>query len=163
MKLFLRQKVFTIGDKLTFFDKDKKPVYYVKGSIFKIPHRLIMTDAEGRELTIVKTKLFNLFKTYDVIDIQENRVVGKVKRSFSFNKNFNININDESFLIKGSLFGYHFDLINQNGEVVVTVKKEIISWGDVYEVFIDETKIKPEIACSLCIAFDNDIHSYKND
>lgn len=161
MKLYLKQKVFAIRDRLTFFDESQNPVYFAAGSIFAIPFRLNITNNAGQEIIMVKKKLFRLFKTYALIDMQTKNVIGTVKRRFSFNKNFKVNINGESLLIKGSLLGFQFNLLNQQKESVLSVSKKYISWGDVYEIYIDETKINPEIACAVCVAFDNAVHNNK--
>jgi len=160
MYLYLKQKVFTIGDRLTFYNENQQPVYFVKGSILKIPHRLTISDAAGGELVQVKKKIFALVRTYKIIDMRSNMTVGNVSRKwFSLTKSFNIKINGYPLQIKGSLFGFQFEVQNMNRQTLVAVRKKLISWGDAYEVSIDEANIPPEIACAICIAFDNAIHS----
>jgi len=162
MYLYLKQKVFTIRDRLTFFDETGSPVYFAKGSLFVIPKRLTLTNAAGVEFMQVRKKLFRLFRTYGLIDLQTGQEIGTIKRRFSFNKNFGITVNNEELTLKGSLFGFHFTVLNPNGEILLTVDKKIISWGDTYQVSIDESKIKPEIAAAICIAFDDAVHGDEN-
>lgn len=161
MYLYLKQKVFTIRESLTFFDKNQQPVYTVKGSLLKIPHRLTICNAEGTALIQVKTKIFALLKTYNIIDFRSHKKIGRIKRRFSIGKNFSVAINGQASKVKGSLFGFQFEIVNKAGENMLSVKKKLISWGDSYEVFIDEAKINPEIACAVCIAFDNAVHNNK--
>ena len=162
MYLYLKQKVFAIRDKLTFFDEAGTPVFKATGSLFAIPKRLNVTDTVGTELMQVRVKLFRIFLTYGLIDLQSRTEIGYVKAKFSLTKSFKVVIAGETLHIKGSLFGFQFNLVNAAGETLVSVNKKLLSWGDSYQVFIDETKIKPEVAAAICIAFDNAVHSGRN-
>jgi len=161
MYLYLKQKVFSIGDKLTFFDVNQKPVYFVKGSILKIPHRLTISDAAGKEIVMVKTKMFRLLKEYNIINCASNEIIGRIKRRFSIGKKFNIEINGQKLSVDGSIFGFQFDIKNGAGESLVSVHKKYISWGDSYEIYMDDKKIKPEAVCAICVAFDNAVHPHR--
>lgn len=45
-KLYIKQKVFSIGEKFTVMDEQQKPRYFVEGSFMKIPKslRFMMND-----------------------------------------------------------------------------------------------------------------------
>ncbi|MCL2540445.1 MAG: LURP-one-related family protein [Firmicutes bacterium] len=161
MFLYLKQKVFTIADRLTFYDQNQQVVYKVKGSLFKIPPRLNITDAAGADVIQVKKKLFRFFRTYGIVDLANGSEIGTIKRKFSLNKNFKITVGEQNLKIAGSLFGFEFNVVNEQGESLVNVKKKYISWGDSYEVFIDETRLEPPVACAICVAFDHAVHNQK--
>ena len=160
MNLYLKQSVFTIRDRLTFFDQSQRAVYHVTGSLFAVPRRLDITEAGGgRRLMQVRLRLFTLFRTYTLRDsTQGNRTIGTIRRRFTLTKSFCVRINGERLRLKGSLFGFQFALLNKAGETLLNIRKRLIAWGDTYEVFIDDTKINPEIAASICVAFDSAVH-----
>lgn len=49
-KLYIKQKVFSIGEKFTVMDEDQQPRYFVKGSFMKIPKHFILKMNTGMKL-----------------------------------------------------------------------------------------------------------------
>ena len=157
MYLYLKQKVFAIAEKFTFFDANQFPVFTAQGSFFSIPKRFTLFSNQIPVLTVERA-VFSWLPRFTVFDQPSGQQVCTMKREFSFKPNFTITSNDGVYTIRGSLFGYEFDIYAPDGQKVVGVHKKFISWGDTYEIFIDETKIQPKIAAGLVVAIDNAVH-----
>ena len=161
MYLYLKQKVFSIGEKFTFYDQNMAPVFTAKGSFFAIPKKFTVFYGQNPVINI-KRKIFSLLPTYTVYDMPSGQELCTLKRRVSLKANFSIFTPGGEYKISGSLFGYEFDVFAPDGVKVLAVHKKYISWGDTYELYIDETRIQPKLAAGLVVAIDNAVHSNKN-
>ena len=51
-KLYIKQKVFSIGEKFTVMDEQQKPRYFVEGSFMKIPKSFAIYDERQQQKII---------------------------------------------------------------------------------------------------------------
>jgi uncharacterized protein YxjI len=117
----------------------------------------------GQNPTVnIKRAVFAFLPKYTVYDMPSGEELCTIKRRFSIRPNFSIMTKEGEYRIEGSLFGYEFDIFAANGQKIVGVHKKFISWGDTYEIFIDDTKIQPKLAAALVVAIDNAVHSNQN-
>ena len=49
-KLYIKQKVFSIGEKFTVMDEQQKPRYFVEGSFMKIPKSFAIYDERQQQI-----------------------------------------------------------------------------------------------------------------
>jgi hypothetical protein len=57
MKLYIKQKVFTFGDKFSVYDENGDERYYVEGEVFTFGKKLHLYSLGGRELAYIEKKL----------------------------------------------------------------------------------------------------------
>ena len=85
MKLYIKQKVFSWGDKFTVKDVNGEDRYFVEGEIFSWGKKLHVYDMCGNEVAFIQQKLFSFLPRYfvyvgDVADVNlwflENGVSG---------------------------------------------------------------------------------------
>ncbi len=55
-KLYIKQKVFSIGEKFTVTDDLQNPRYYVEGSFFKIPKSFTIFNEKQRPIAEITKK-----------------------------------------------------------------------------------------------------------
>ena len=65
-KLYIKQKVFSIGEKFTVVDEKQRPCYFLEGSFLRIPKRFKILDANKREIGTVTKKVFALLPKFFV-------------------------------------------------------------------------------------------------
>lgn len=65
-KLYIKQKVFSIGEKFTVMDEDQQPRYFVKGSFMKIPKTFHIEDEHGNEVSRITKKVISLLPKFYV-------------------------------------------------------------------------------------------------
>lgn len=157
MYLYLRQAVFSIGEKFTFYDERENPVFTASGSFFSLPKNFTLYYNQEPVLFIERAFLSFLPK-YTLYDLPSKQLACTVKRNLSFNKNFVISAPHGDYAIDGSLFGYEFDIVSPDGQKIASVHKRYISWGDTYEIFIDENEIPAKIVAGIIISVDNAAH-----
>ena len=59
MKLYIKQRIFTWGDKFSIYDEAGNEKYYVEGEILTFGKKLHLYDLQGRELAYIDLVVSN--------------------------------------------------------------------------------------------------------
>lgn len=148
-KLYIKQKVFSIGGKFTVKDRQEQDVYFVEGSFMQIPKTFSIMNTTRDQVALITKKVFSFLPTFFVeVNGQE---VFTIKKEFSFFK-ARYTIDAAGIEVHGNWWDMDFQVL-QHGEVVGKVSKEWFTWGDSYKVqIVDEEMEKMIIA--LVVAID---------
>ena len=132
MKLYIKEKVFSWGDK--FFVKDAlgEDKYVVQGEVFSLGKKLHVYDMLGREVAFIKQELFTLLPCFCVYS--DGGEIARVKKEFSFLVP-RYSIEGLGWEIEGSFWEHEYR-IHRGGAPIVTISKEWMTWGDSYELDI---------------------------
>lgn len=136
MKLYIKQKVFSWGDKFTVKDQMGNDRYYVEGEIFSWGKKLHVYDMNGREAAFIKQKVWSWMPKYEVY--VGERLIAEIRKEFSF---FfpKYAIDGLGWEIDGSFWEHNYE-ITKAGYPIVTIRKEWMTWGDSYELNISNPK-----------------------
>ena len=136
MKLYMKEKVFTLTDKFFVMDEEGNAKYIVEGEFLSLGKRLHIYDLQGAEVAFIRQELLTLLPRFTVsVDGAE---VAQVKREFSlFLPRYTIE--GLGWEIDGSFWEHDYQ-ITQNGRPVVTITKEWMTWGDSYELDIRDPR-----------------------
>lgn len=155
-KLYIKQKVFSIGDRYNIFNEAGQPIFTVQGEIFTFGAKIHLYDATGAELYFIEQKLFRFLPEYHVYS--GNTLSAIIKKDFSFfSPRLSIQSQFGDFSLVGNLFGMDFSII-RDGIVIGELHKAWLSWGDSYELIVNEDDNIP-LFCALSIAIDHCIHN----
>ena len=132
MKLYIKQKVFSWGDKFTVKDEAGCDLYYVEGEIFTFGKKLHVYDMSGREVAFIKQEIWSWLPRFYVFC--DGRQVAEIKKKFTFLFP-KYSIEGLGWEIDGSFWAHDYQII-QNGYPIVSISKEWMTWGDSYEVDI---------------------------
>jgi len=159
--LYLKQKVFSIGESFTFLSDQKEPVFTAKGSFFAMPKRYKLFDAvSNTEIIEITRKFFSWTPTFTITESKTKQQLFTVKQRFRLGRpRFDISTPAGNYMIEGELFAHEFDIVDPQGKSIVTVRKKWISWGDTYEIWADTSQIPLHVAASIVLTFDCAIHS----
>ena len=133
MKLYIKEKVFSWSD--TFFVKDGygNDKYTVKGEVFSLGKKLHVYDRHGAEVAFIRQELLTFLPQFTVS--VGGAEVARVKREFSlFRPRYTIE--GPNWDVEGS-FWEHDYRITDSGRPIVTIAKEWMTWGDSYELDIE--------------------------
>ena len=132
MNLYIKEKVFSWGDKFTVWDAGGNEKYTVEGEVFSWGKKLHVYDRHGQEVAFIKQELWSFLPRYDVFCHGEH--VAQIKKEFTlFFPRYTIaGLNWE---IDGSFMAHDYR-ITQHGRPIVTICKEWMTWGDSYELEI---------------------------
>lgn len=159
MNFYIKEKIFSIGDKFSIMDVSGNDVFKVEGKIFSIGNKLRIYDAYNNEVVFIEQKLFKLLPEYSIY--LNGNYAAKVKKQFTFFSNkFDIESNMGNYEIEGDFFAHDFSIV-KNGNVVAQINKKWLSFGDTYEIDINEEENYAFIL-AMVIVIDQVLHDNKN-
>ena len=158
MKLYIKEDIFTIGDKFSVLDEQGSEKYFVEGEIFTWGKKLHVYDRNGREVAFIKQELFTFMPCYSVF--VGGREIAKVRKEFSFFRP-RYYVEGLNWDVEGNYWQHEYD-VTKNGRPVVSIEKEWMTWGDSYEL-----TIAPEadeiVALAVVITIDCVVEQQNNN
>ena len=115
MKLYMKQKVFSLKDRFTIVNEYGEVCYTAEGEFWTFLKRLHIYDHEGNEAACLQ-QVFSFMPKYEVI--ANNHMIAVVKKKISFPRS-------------------EYEITNDS-RVIVSVHKEWMSWGDSYEIDVKD-------------------------
>lgn len=157
MKLYIKEKIFTWGDKFTVKDERGNDKYIVEGEVFTWGKKLHVYDMEGNEIAFIKQEVWSFLPTYYVFC--GDRQVAEIRKAFSFLFP-RYSIEGLGWDIEGHFMAHDYE-ITKNGRPIVSIRKEWMTWGDSYE--LDITDPADEIvALAVVLTIDCVVESQNN-
>ena len=132
MKLYIKEKVFSWGDKFTVKDEYGNDKYFVQGEVFSWGKKLHVYDSVDREVAFIKQEIWSILPRFYVFCGDEQIAEIKKEFTFLFPK---YSIQGLGWEIEGKLMAHDYEII-KNGKSIVTISKEWMTWGDSYELNI---------------------------
>lgn len=157
MKLYIKQHIFSWGDKFSVYDKDGNEKYFVKGDVFTFGKHLHVFDTNDNEIATIDQKLFSFLPTY-YVSVNGNEIAEVVKEISFFSNKYSVRGLDWD--VTGNIFDHEYE-VREGSFVVASVAKEWFTWGDAYEIDIapdaDEVAaLAVVLVIDACLARSND-------
>jgi len=155
-KLYIRQKVFSIGDKYSVTNEMGQPVFFVESEIFTFGAKIHLYDVIGNELYFIQQKLFRFLPEYHIYN--GGILAAIVKKEFTFfSPRLNISSQFGDYTLEGNLFAMDFAIL-KDGVLIGELHKKWLSWGDSYELIIHDDNLAA-FFCALAITIDHCLHN----
>ncbi|OTN77589.1 hypothetical protein A5886_002689 [Enterococcus sp. 8G7_MSG3316] len=148
-KLYIKQKVFSIGEKFTVMDEQQNPRYYVEGSFMQIPKHFKILDEQRQPVAEITKKIFSLLPKF-FVEVHGQEAIVLSKQLTLFKAKYSIDA--AGIDVDGNWWDMDF-VVNRHGQRIAEIHKKWISWGDTYEVVIYEEDMD-DLIISLVIAID---------
>ncbi|MEK3934675.1 LURP-one-related family protein [Sporosarcina sp. FSL W7-1349] len=148
-QLYIKQKVFSLSGKFSVKDEQENEVYFVEGSFLQIPKTFSITDSARKEVAVITKKTFSFLPTF-FVEVSGQETV-TIKKHFSFLKS-RYSIDAVDMEVRGNWWDMNFE-VYQNGEVIGSVRKKWFTWGDSYQLQIENEETEP-LLVSLVVAID---------
>ena len=132
MKLYIKQKVFSWGDKFRIYDEYENDLYYVEGEVFTFGKKLHLSDPSGNELAFIHQKVWSFLPKYFIS--RNGTDVAQVIKEFTFFRQ-EYTVDGLGWTVKGNFWAHEYE-ITGNGQTVATISKHWFTWGDTYEIDI---------------------------
>ncbi len=159
MELYIKQRVFSIGDKYDVYDERQQPVFHVQGEIFTWGAKIHLYDMAGNELYFIQQKVFAFLPEYSVF--QGENLCARIKREFTLLRpRLNVESAFGNFQISGEFWNMDY-YISRDGQPMGEIHKKWLSWGDTYFLSIYDEK-DAAFFTALTIAIDNCLHNDRN-
>ena len=160
MELYIKQRVFSIGDKYDVYNAQQQPVFQVRGEVFSWGAKIHLCDMTGAELYFIRRKLLAFLPEYAVF--RGDTFCARIKKELRlFSPRLRVESSFGQFDIAGSLMEMDFS-ITRDGTLMGEIHKKWLSWGDTYLLSIRDEKDAPFFT-ALAIAVDNCLHSDSDD
>lgn len=130
MKLYIKQHVFTWGDKFSIYDEMGNEKYYVEGEVFTWGKKLHLYDALGNELAFIEQEVLTFLPKYHIS--RNGMQIAEVVKEFTFFKH-EYSVNGLGWQVHGDFWDHEYD-VTGNGRTIASVSKEWMTWGDSYEI-----------------------------
>lgn len=133
MNLYIKQHIFTWGDKFSVYDGAGNEVFYVEGEVFTFGKKLHLYDLSGKELAYIEQKVFSFLPRYYIF--RDGYEVAQVVKEFSFFKP-RYTVEGLGWRVSGDFFAHDYDVLCRD-RPIASVSKAWFTWGDAYEIGID--------------------------
>lgn len=157
-KLYIKQKVFSVGEKFTVYDEHERPQYHVQGSFMQIPKSFKILNHREEEIAVITKKIFSWLPKF-YVDIRNNPQIVIDKELTFFKAKYHISA--KGIEVEGNWWDMDFQVMHQ-GRLIADINKRWFTFGDTYEVNVLDEKYE-EMIISLVIAIDcvkNDEQDY---
>ncbi len=132
MKLYIRQKVFSWGDRFTVKDAAGVDRYTVEGEVFTFGKKLHLYDMYGREAAYIEQRMMSILPSYRIY--VGDREIAQVIREFTlFIARYRVTGLD--WQVVGEVWQHEFSVTCAD-RTVATIRKAWMTWGDSYELHI---------------------------
>ena len=136
MKLLIKQRVFSWTDSYDIYDENGNVRFFVKAEFLSLGHRLHVYDAEGREVGLVRERLFTLLPAFD-IEIG-GETMGTVEKRFTILKSkYEVDFN--GWRVEGDFLDWEYDVYSGCSSII-HISKELLHWGDTYVIDIADSE-----------------------
>ncbi|MBU5595243.1 LURP-one-related family protein [Amphibacillus sp. MSJ-3] len=148
-RLYIKQKVFSIGERFTVKDENQVDKYFIQGSFLSIPKRFEIKDTSGNHIATITKKVLSLLPKFFIeVDGEEILTIAK---EFSFFKD-RYRIDSAEIQIKGDWWDKHFEIFRQ-GNKIAHVNEKWFTWGDTFEVDVHDEDYE-HIVIAIVVAID---------
>lgn len=160
MKVYIKNRVFSLGQGSSVVDENKNALFNVKGRAISITRKKFLYDANGQLLYSIRNKWINFFvhKAY-IYDASGSKIATVKDKWFNVNQEYFVMGYKDEIKIQGKFFGLTSQIL-RNGNVIGTVRRQITFIADAFELEADERDIPFLIA--LVVALDN-IHDKRTN
>ena len=135
MKLYIKQKVFSWGDRFYVKDELGNNRYTVQGEVFSFGKKLHIYDASGSEAAFIQQKVFSFLPRFFVYigGRQAAEIVKEFTLLFPCYR-----VNGPGWSVEGQFLAHDYE-IKQGSRTVAAIRKAWMTWGDSYELNISDT------------------------
>lgn len=148
-KLFIEQRLFSLGGHFTVMDEQGQDQYIVKGKFTTIPRFFTITDSHGRRIGSISQKAFSFLPKF-FVNIEEEQVMRIEKQLAFFKSHYRINV--KNLDIQGDWWNKNFE-IRRGKELVATIQEKWFTMGTFFEITIYDEALE-HTTIALVIAID---------
>lgn len=134
MRYYIKQQVFSWRDRFTVKNEQGNDVYFVEGELFSWGKQLDVTDTAGNSVLYIKQNIWNWLPNYTLS--MHGQEVATIKKEFTFLKP-RYTILGPDWEVEGNFWEHDYQ-IYENGSLVANITKEWFTWGDSYELNIQD-------------------------
>ena len=149
MKLYIKQRIFSWNDSFSVYDSMERELFTVQGALFSFGKKLTIFDRTDREIYRIEQELFRFRPRYHIVEGEEIRST-VVKEVSMFRPYYTVE--GPGWEVQGDFFDHDYE-ITDGGRLVASVQKQWFTWGDTYEINVDDA-YDPVAVLAVAIIID---------
>ena len=149
MKLYIKQKVFSLKERFTVKNANGEDVYFVEGKLVSIGQKKTLTDAAGNELATIRQKVLAIMPKF-IVEM-DGKEVAWIKKKFTVMKPKYV-VEGLDWDVEGDFFAHDYTILEQ-GNVIASIHKKWMAWGDTFELDISDNADEV-MALAVILAID---------
>lgn len=147
MKLYIKQKVFSWGDKFRIYDENQNDKYYVEGEVFTLGKKLHLYSCTGDELAFIHQKVWSFLPKYF---ISRNGIdVAQVIKEFTLLRQ-EYTVEGLGWTVSGNFWAHEYEIAAAD-RTIASISKHWFTWGDTYEIDISDDADEVMALCVVLI------------
>ena len=151
MKLYVKQKFFSMVRDFSVYDSAGCERYHVEGEFLSLRNKLHITGPDGEEKAFVYSELFRLLPEF-VVEVGGREVCRIVKDFTWFRPSYHFEGKD--WVIEGEFWAHDYVITGSRG-TVAGIHREWFTLGDAYEIDIadgeDEITVLAAVLAIDCV------------
>ena len=84
MKYFVKQKIFSIGEKYEIYDENSVVKYRVEGAVFSLGEKFKLYDENGNMLYQVNQEIWTFMPKFHLV--KDGQIIASIKKKFTLLK-----------------------------------------------------------------------------
>lgn len=157
MKLYIKQKIFSLTDTFDIFDEYQNQKYYAKCDFTLMLHQLRVYQ-NGNQIGHV-AQHFKLFEPEFSFYLND-QLIGKIIKEITlFRPKYHLDFND--WRIEGDFFGLDYDVFDSRGNIIMSFSKAFFAFSDCYCLDIKDPK-NEKLCLLIALAVDLAVCSQKD-
>lgn len=153
MELLIKNKWISLGGSSTVKDVSGNDVFFVRGKVFSFTRKKFLEDLDHKLKFVIRNKFWRLFQRKALIYDAEGKEVAIVRRKiFSLHDHYFITSSLGDLQIRGNIFQFNYS-ISLNGKEIGHVARKI-SLRDSFVLTLDD-EYDAATFVALVIAIDN--------
>lgn len=153
MKLYVNEKLFSIHRKFYVKDENDLVIYEISSNAISLGDKTTISDVNSNKIAYIEQELFHIMPNYNIYINDEH--ICKIIKKFHFFRNDYILSN--GYKVQGKFMMLDFVIYDNIDNCIGSIKRNLISIGDKYEIEIIDTS-KKEIILAIVVAIANDIN-----
>ena len=158
MKLYIKQQIFSWNDHFSVYDAYENELFTVEGELFSFGKQLAILDRNGNEVYRIEQELFRFRPRYHVV--RNGEIQATVVKEFSMFSPY-YTVEGPGWEVQGDFFDHDYE-ITDAGRLVASVQKQWFTWGDTYEISVDDRAYDPVAVLAVAIIIDCVLDSQDN-
>ena len=130
----------------------------MEGELFSFGKQLAILDRNGNEVYRIEQELFRFRPRYHVV--RNGEIQATVVKEFSMFSPY-YTVEGPGWEVQGDFFDHDYE-ITDAGRLVASVQKQWFTWGDTYEISVNDRLYDPAAVLAVAIIIDCVLDSRDN-
>lgn len=152
MKLYLKQKVFKFLDHYDVYDEEQNVIFTVNQKFRFLGFHADVSAKEGFSSFVIDKEVFRFLPKY-ILTFEDGEQIILNFRFSLLQRKIDVESTFGNLFVRGSYWDLDFDVLKEE-EVIATISKKWLTWGDTYEIDVYDKKYASEVL-GIVIAIDS--------